>query len=91
MLSRCTSTSVKIFCNARVNVSSIAMFCRNALSVFSRAKKDVLYDFLKREDIHWRKFNLHTAREVYRQHGLVHSPVKAFVLDDSIKTSGQDH
>ena len=69
-----------------LNVSSIAMFCRNALSVFSRAKKDVLYDFLKREDIHWRKFNLHTAREVYRQHGLVHSPVKAFVLDDSIKT-----
>ena len=54
--------------------------------MFSRAKKDVLYDFLKREDIHWRKFNLHTAREVYRQHGLVHSPVKAFVLDDSIKT-----
>ena len=36
-----------------LNVSSIAVFCRSALSVFSRAKKDVLYDFLKREDIHW--------------------------------------
>ena len=69
-----------------LNVSSIAMFCRNALSVFSRAKKDVLYDFLKREDIHWRKFNLHTARELYRRHELNRSPVKAFVLDDSIKT-----
>ena len=46
----------------------------------------MLYDFLKREDIHWRKFNLHTARELYRQHGLNHGQVKAFVLDDSIKT-----
>ena len=69
-----------------LNVSSIAMFCRNTLSLFTRAKKDVLYDFLRREDIHWRKFNLHTARELYRQHGLNHSQVKAFVLDDSIKT-----
>jgi len=68
-----------------LNVSSIAVFCRSALSVFSRAKKDVLYDFLKREDIHWRKFNLHTARELYRRHGMKHSQVKAFVLDDSIK------
>ena len=34
-----------------LNVASIAMFCRHALGMFSRAKKDVLYDFLKREDI----------------------------------------
>ena len=68
-----------------LNVSSIAVFCRTALSVFSRAKKDVLYDFLKREDIHWRKLNLHTAKEVYRQHALHHSQVRAYVLDDSIK------
>ena len=68
-----------------VNVSSIAMFCRSALRLFSRAKKDVLYDFLKREDIHWRKLNLHTARELYRRHELKHSQVKTFVLDDSIK------
>ena len=33
-----------------LHVSSIAVFCRTALSVFSPAKKDVLYDFLKRED-----------------------------------------
>ena len=30
-----------------LHVSSIAMFCRNAVSLFTRAKKDVLYDFLK--------------------------------------------
>ena len=69
-----------------LHVSSIAVFCRSALSLFSRAKKDVLYDFLKREDIHWRKFNLHTAKALYRQHELNHSQVKAYVLDDSIKT-----
>ena len=37
-----------------LNVSSVAMFCRTALGLFSRAKKDVLYDFLKREDVDWR-------------------------------------
>ena len=68
-----------------LHVSSIAVFCRSALSLFSRAKKDVLYDFLKREDIHWRKLNLHTARELYRQHALHLSQVRAYVLDDSIK------
>ena len=69
-----------------LNVSSVAMFCRNALGMFSQAKKDVLYDFLKREDIDWRKFNMGTAKEVYRQQGLGDSRVKAFVLDDSIKS-----
>ena len=68
-----------------LNVSSIAVFCRTALSVFSRANKDVLYDFLKREDIHWRKLNLHTAKALYQQHALNHSQVRAYVLDDSIK------
>ena len=68
-----------------LNVSSVAMFCRTALGLFSRAKKDVLYDFLKREDVDWRKFNLDTAKEVYKQQGLGASGVKAFVLDDSVK------
>ena len=71
-----------------LNVSSVAMFCRHALGMFSRAKKDVLYDFLKREDIDWRKFNMGTAKEVYRQQGLGDSHVKAFVLDDSISRLG---
>ena len=41
-----------------LNVSPVAMFCRTALGLFSRRKKDVLYDFLKREDVDWRRFNL---------------------------------
>ena len=68
-----------------LNVSSVAMFCRTALGLFSRAKKDVLYAFLKREDVDWRKFNLDTAKEVYKQQGLGASSVRAFVLDDSVK------
>lgn len=68
-----------------LNVSSIAMFSRKALGTFSNAKKDVMYDLLKREDINWRAFNLLTAKEVYRANGLNASRSKAFVLDDSIK------
>lgn len=68
-----------------LNVSSIAMFSRKALDTFSNAKKDVMYDLLKREDINWRAFNLRTAKEVYRENGLNGSRIKTFVLDDSIK------
>jgi hypothetical protein len=69
-----------------INVSSIAMFSRKALGMFSRAKKDVMYDLLKREDINWRLFNLQTARGVYRQNTLGQSRIRALVLDDTIKT-----
>lgn len=68
-----------------LNVSSIAMFSRQALNVFSQAKKDVMYDLLKREDVNWRGLNIKTAKEIYRQHKLGGSPTKVFVLDDSIK------
>ncbi len=69
-----------------INVSSIAMFSRKALGMFSRAKKDVMYDLLKREDINWRAFNLQTAKGVYQQNTLGQSRIRSFVLDDSIKT-----
>lgn len=69
-----------------LNVSSIGMFSRKAMSVFSVAKKDVLYDLLKREDINWREFNLRTAKEVYKSNAFNTSRIKTFVLDDSIKS-----
>ena len=69
-----------------LNMSSIAMFSRKALGTFSRARKDVMYDLLKREEVNWREFNIQTARAVYKQHKLVGRRMKAFVLDDSIKT-----
>ena len=69
-----------------INVSSIAMFSRKALGMFSWAKKDVMYDLLKREDVNWRVLNLQTAKGVYQQNALGQSRIRAFVLDDSIKT-----
>jgi hypothetical protein len=68
-----------------LNVSSIAMFSRKALDVFSQAKKDVMYDLLKREDLNWRELNCQAAKEVYQQQTLGASRIKTFVLDDSIK------
>jgi hypothetical protein len=69
-----------------LNVPSIAMFSKKALGLFSRAKKDVLYDQLKREDANWRALDIGTAKEVYWQHHLSASRYKALVLDGSIKT-----
>lgn len=40
-----------------LSVSSISMFSRKSLSLFSDAKKDVMYELLKREDINWRDLN----------------------------------
>ena len=68
-----------------LNVSSIAMFCRKALAWFTEAKKDGLYDFLKREDVPWRELNLRVAREVYRSQRWEGAGVRAYVLDDSIR------
>jgi hypothetical protein len=68
-----------------LSVSSIAMFCRKSLGMFSTAKKDVMYDLLKREDSNWREFNLQTAKAVYNQNRLEGSKLKVLVLDDSIK------
>ena len=68
-----------------LNVSSIAMFSRTSLGNFSDAKKDVMYDLLKREDINWREFNLQAAKEIYRTSRLQRSRFKVLVLDDSIK------
>ena len=49
-----------------VNVSSICVFASKAIGVFSHARKDVLYDTLKREDINWREFNLQVAKRIYK-------------------------
>lgn len=68
-----------------LSVSSIAMFCKKSLGIFSLAKKDVMYDLLKREDSNWREFNLHAAKAVYHQSRLHCSKLKVLVLDDSIK------
>ncbi|MGB5299894.1 MAG: hypothetical protein WBN48_14305, partial [Thiogranum sp.] len=51
-------------------------------------EKDVMYDLLKREDVkvNWRVLNLQAAKGVYQQNTLGQSRIRAFVLDDTIKT-----
>ena len=44
-----------------LNMSSITMFSRKALGVFSRARKDVMYDLLKREQINWLRIPVQTG------------------------------
>jgi SRSO17 transposase len=69
-----------------LNISSIAMFSRKSLGVFTTARKDVMYDLLKREEINWRELNIQTAKTLYQQNRLSDSRIKTLVLDDSIKT-----
>ncbi len=68
-----------------IDVSSIAVFAKQSLRVFSEAKKDVMYELLKREDVDWRGLNTNVAKTIYRQHNISSSGIKAYVLDDSVK------
>ncbi|SFL76771.1 DDE superfamily endonuclease [Nitrosomonas communis] len=52
---------------------------------FTDARKDVMYDYLKQEDVNWRRLHYQIARQVVIEHKLVGHEMKAFVLDDSVK------
>jgi len=65
--------------------TSVRLFSRDSLKTFSDAKKDALYETLKRQDLNWRKLNLEVGLQVYKNHQLQHREVKAFVVDDSVK------
>ena len=68
-----------------LKTESIGMFSREAMQSFTDAKKDVMYDYLKREDVNWRCLHCHIAQQVVMEHKLNSQAVKAFVLDDSVK------
>lgn len=68
-----------------LKASSIHLFSRDSLQGFANARKDVIYDFLKREDANWRGFHLQVARKVYQHHRLNECRIKALVVDDSVK------
>lgn len=65
--------------------SSVALFARQSLRSFADANKDALYDVLAREDLNWRAFHGAVALKVDRAARVKDSPVRAFVLDDSVK------
>ncbi|WPL19283.1 Transposase [Thiorhodovibrio winogradskyi] len=69
-----------------VGRESIALFARQSLRSFADAHKDALYDLLAREELNWRAFHGAVALKVYRAGQLKNSPVRAYVLDDSVKT-----
>lgn len=68
-----------------IDVTSIAVFAKQSLKVFSNAKKDVMYELLKREDVDWRGLNTNVAKTIYSQQNISSSRIKAYVLDDSVK------
>ena len=65
--------------------TSIHVFSREALQGFADARKDVIYDYLKREDVNWRLLHTQIARKVFQDHRLQDCELKAFVVDDSVK------
>ncbi len=68
-----------------LSVGSLHFFCGNRLSAYLNGGNDVLYDFLKRETINWKKYRIHVAKQFYKKHRLEHEPVKAATFDDTIK------
>jgi hypothetical protein len=68
-----------------LKTTSVRMFSRSSLQSFTDARKDVMYDFLKREDTNWRTLQIQAARKVYMDHRLKECRIKAFVVDDSVK------
>lgn len=65
--------------------SSINSFLGNLVSNFFPGGKDVLYDFLKREDISWRGVSMGLSAEIYVNQNLAAQKEVAFVVDDTIK------
>ncbi len=65
--------------------SSIHLFSRTSLESFSVGQKDVMYDFLKSEDVNWRALHRQVAERVYRDHNLKACELKALVVDDTVK------
>jgi len=68
-----------------LSIGSLNFFCGNRLQAYFNGKKDVLYDFLKRQNINWRGYRFHVAKQFYKRHSLKHEKILACVFDDTIK------
>lgn len=64
---------------------SIASFCGKMVGNFYAGGKDVLYRFLRREDINWRSICFSVSRAAYDRHALGSGSDTAFVVDDTLK------
>ena len=63
---------------------TIAAFCGRFIGAYLTGTKDVLYDFMKRQDIDWRKHSINSSLEVYKEHKLGEEKGTAFLIDDSL-------
>ncbi len=68
-----------------LTVTSLNFFCGNRLPAYIKGGKDVLYDFLKRQNINWKGYRLHAAKQFCKKHELKKESVRAAVFDDTIK------
>ncbi len=68
-----------------LTVTSLHFFCGNRLSAYLKGGKDVLYDFLKRQNINWRGYRFNTAKSFYNKHELANEAIRAATFDDTIK------
>ena len=68
-----------------LKVDTINMFSRQSMQCFTDSRKDVMYDFLQREDVNWRSLHVKIAQKVVKEHKLNDCETKAFVADDSVK------
>lgn len=65
--------------------ASLNAFCGKFIESYLDGKLGVLYDFLKRSDINWRKHSRSMAVEVVKRHDLLRDPDACFAVDDTIK------
>ncbi len=68
-----------------VQADSIGMFASNIMRSFGCRNKDVLYDQMKREDLDWRALHYQTVRKVILKEKIHQAPIRAYVVDDSVK------
>jgi len=69
-----------------LKVDTINMFSRQSLQCFTDSRKDVMYDYLQREDVIWRSLHVKIAQQVVKEHKLNKCETKALVADDSFKS-----
>lgn len=68
-----------------LEVNSIASFCGKMVGNFHAGGKDVLYRFLRREDLNWRAICFSVSKAAYDRHALGSGTDTAFVVDDTLK------
>lgn len=68
-----------------LEVESIASFYGKMIGIFYAGGKDVLYRFLRREDVNWRAISFSVCKKIYDQNNMKTQPDTAFVVDDTLK------